>query len=263
MKRYRAIADYYDAEYAHAEMLARDVPFFLQHLPRGRQQVLELAVGTARAAIPIAQAGHRVLGVDAAADMLAIAQRKRDSVGLRPADLTLRRGDVLQLRLSRRFDWVCLFFNTFLNFTTLEAQDRLLGVVRRHLKKNGHFWLDIFQPNLALLAREHSMDLDPKVFYVPHLDRTVFCSTEIRRDPSQQLQRVTFHYRWFDAAGTEHSQKREFDLTFVFPRELQLLLERNGLRLRKLYGDYDGSDLSADSPRMIAWCHRASKPMFR
>ena len=65
MPRYRAIADYYDAEYEGSEMLLQDVPFFLGHLPaRRRLKVLELAVGTARAAIPIAQAGHRVTGVD-------------------------------------------------------------------------------------------------------------------------------------------------------------------------------------------------------
>ena len=82
MKRYRAIAEYYDAENADEPMLQQDVPFFLGQLPRRRQQVLELAVGTGRAAVPIAQAGHRVVGVDYADDMLAIARRKRDAGGL-------------------------------------------------------------------------------------------------------------------------------------------------------------------------------------
>ena len=74
---------------------------------------------------------------------------------------------------------------------------------------------------------------------------------DIRRDPSKQLQRIVFNYRWFDADGDEHHEKSEFDLTFMFPRELQMLLERNGFRLERIYGDYDGSTLNADSPRMI------------
>ena len=61
-------------------------------LPARRQTVLELAVGTGRAAIPIAQAGHRVVGVDYAADMLAIARRKRDAVGLTERRTVARRG---------------------------------------------------------------------------------------------------------------------------------------------------------------------------
>ena len=74
---------------------------------------MELAVGTGRAAIPIAQAGHRVVGVDYAADMLAIASRKRDAVGLGEKELTLIEADMLKLDLGERFDRVCVFFNTF------------------------------------------------------------------------------------------------------------------------------------------------------
>src|SRR5436305_9119553 len=98
-KRYRHIAHYYDAEYAGRRMLEQDVPFFLGQLPKRRQEVLELAVGTGRAAIPIAQAGHRVVGVDYAPDMLAIAWRKRDAVGLGEGQLSLVERDVLKLDL--------------------------------------------------------------------------------------------------------------------------------------------------------------------
>src|SRR5437763_13959317 len=119
MKRYRAIADYYDAEHEHMQMLRRDVPFFLSQLPMRRQTVLELATGTARAAIPIAQAGHRVVGVDYARDLLAIAKRKRAAAGLSDRQLTLRYGDVRKLDLARKFDWIIILFNTFLAFPTL------------------------------------------------------------------------------------------------------------------------------------------------
>src|SRR5438309_453972 len=98
MKRYRAIAEYYDFENERLAWLGRDVPFFLRQLPRRRRlDVLELAAGTGRAAIPIAQAGHRVVGVDYAKDMLDIAKRKRDAVGLRDRELTLVHADILKL----------------------------------------------------------------------------------------------------------------------------------------------------------------------
>jgi ubiquinone/menaquinone biosynthesis C-methylase UbiE len=252
---YRAIADYYDAEYEQNDMLQRDVPFFLGHLPKKRQHVLELACGTGRAAIPIAQAGHRVVGIDYAADVIEIAQQKRVSVAVGERDLELIRQDVLRLDLGgRKFDWIAIFFNTLLNFTTLEQLDALLTGVRNHLKPRGRFWLDIFQPNLELIAQEHSEHLEPSTFYVPHLNRTVSRETEIRRDPSEQVQHITYHYRWFDEGGIEQRETVSFDLTFLFPRELRLLLERNGLQIDTLYGDHDGSVLMADSPRIIACC---------
>src|SRR5690349_2073854 len=118
-------------------MLRHDVPFFLGQLPKRRQDVLELAVGTGRAAIPIAQAGHRVVGVDYVQDMLDIARRKRDSVGLGDRQLKLVRQDALRLKLNEKFDWILILFNTLLAFTTLEELDQLLQNVRRHLKPRG------------------------------------------------------------------------------------------------------------------------------
>jgi SAM-dependent methyltransferase len=254
LKRYKAIATYYDSDNAHLKMLQHDVPFFLGQLPRKRQEILELAVGTARAAIPMAQAGHRVVGVDYVQDMLDIARRKRDAVGLKDQQLKLVRQDVLKLDLHRKFDWIAIFFNTLLAFTTLKELDRMLQNVRRHLRANGRFWLDIFNPDHSMLSRERETDLDRYVFFVPELGRTVFRKTEIRRDNARQLMRIMTHYSWFDEMGTIHREKFEFDMTCIFPRELRILLERNGLRIEKLWGNYDGSALGKSSPRMIARC---------
>ena len=257
MKRYRAIAEYYDPESERLKMLKQDVPFFLRQLPRRPRRVLELAVGTARAAIPIAQAGHRVVGVDYAPDMLAIARRKRDAVGLSEKELTLLNADVLKLDLSREFDRVLIVFNTFLGFTTLEQQDRVLQVVRRHLRPSGRFWIDVFNPDHSLLAHDRSHDLDAGAFYVPRFDRTVFRSVDVRRDMSRQWMEVTFHYRWFDPSGRERREKTVFEMTAIFPRELRLLMERNGFVIENLWGDHDGSPLTSSSPRMIASCRLA------
>jgi SAM-dependent methyltransferase len=252
MKRYRAFAEYYDAEYDQQEMLQQDVPFFLAHLTRRRQKVLELAVGTARAAIPIAQAGHRVVGIDYAKEMLERGREKRDVVGLDERDLKLIHQDALKLDLGESFDWICIFFNTLLNFTTVDELDALLSGVKKHLAPRGRFWIDIFNPDMHRLAQERSEHIEPGVFYVPALDRTVQRDTEITRDSVQQVQHVTYHYRWFDHEGTEHHEKLSFDLTYIFPRELQLILERNGLAIERIYGNYDGSGLHVDSPRIIA-----------
>ncbi|HEX8523991.1 MAG TPA: class I SAM-dependent methyltransferase [Tepidisphaeraceae bacterium] len=254
MPQYRAHPAYYDAEYASTKMLHQDVPFFLDHLPKKPQRILEIATGTARAAIPLAQAGHRVTGIDIDARMLKLARHKRDAVGLTERQLTLIKADALKFNLNQQFDWICIFFNTFLAFTTLDQQDRFLANVTRHLKPRGQFWLDIFHPDLARLAKRKSRNVEPHLFHVPALDRTVFSWTDIDQNPAQQTQRVTFHYKWFNEQGVEQHEKNTFNLTYLFPRELQLLLDRHNLKLLKLYGNYDGSPLQPDSPRMIAWC---------
>src|SRR5689334_3332426 len=165
LKRYRAIAAYYDADNERLEMLKHDVPFFMGQLPKKRQDILELAVGTGRAAIPLAQAGHRVVGVDYVEDMLAIARSKRDGVGLPEKQLKLVRQDALKLDLRQRFDWVVILFNTLLAFTTLDELDRVLQNVRRHMRPKGRFYLDVFNPDHERLTREREQGLDRDVFH--------------------------------------------------------------------------------------------------
>jgi SAM-dependent methyltransferase len=255
-KPYRAIAEYYDPENAGRLMLEQDVPFFMSQIPRRSQSILEIAVGTGRAAIPLAQAGHRIVGIDYDPKMLAIAKQKRDSLSISEQSLSLICADALMLKLNRSFDWICIFFNTFLGFTTLQRQDELLQRIRAHLKPRGRLWLDIFYPDFHLLAHDRKYGLEPMAFYVPRPDRTVMKTVEIERGPGLQVQRITFHYYWFDSRGHEHRQRTEFDLTYLFPRELQLLLERNGLMIEKMYGNYDGSTVTTGSPRIIARCCR-------
>jgi SAM-dependent methyltransferase len=156
--------------------------------------------------------------------MLAIALRKRDAVGLTDTRLKLVRGDILKLNLDRRFDWVTIFFNTFLGFTTLSEQDRLLRNILRHLKPRGKLWLDLFHPDLSLLAEPRSLAMESRLFHVPEHDRPVMRTVDVRRDPSRQIQEVTYRYKWFDPGGRERRGTTTFEMTYIMPRELTLLL---------------------------------------
>jgi len=254
-KRYRHLAHYYDAEYEHLRMLHEDTPFMLEHMPKRSQRVLELCAGTGRAAIPLAQAGHRVCAVDYAADMLEIARQKRAACGLSDKRLQLVQADVLKLKVREKFDWICVLFNTFLSFTTLDEQDKFFQTVVRHLKPHGKFWIDIFNPDLTLIAESKLTNLEPTSFYVPALGRSVSRLTDIHRT-GPQTEHVIFRYTWFNEMGREKNESVAFDLTFLFSRELQLLLERNGLKIEYLWGNYDGSEPRANSPRIIAQCCR-------
>ncbi len=250
--KYNELAEIYDAENEHHAMLQEDVPFFLGQLQQRKLDILEIACGTGRVAIPLAQAGHRVTAIDFDPRMIEIARRKAQFVGLTEKEISFIKADALSLRLNRRFDWAGIFFNTFLAFATLEQQDKCLRSVARHLKRNGRLFLDILHPNVVLLAQEKSVGLDPHLFFAPSLGTSVLKTIDVVRDPAKQLEKVTFRYRWHDANGRPRQKTMKFDMTFIFPRELQLLLERHGFVLEHLWGNYDGSELQADSPRMIA-----------
>jgi hypothetical protein len=148
-------------------------------------------------------------------------------------------------------------FNTLLAFTTIEQQDRLLSNVGKHLKPNGRFWLDIFNPDIHRLATPRAWGIDATLMFIPGDGRSVLRTVDVQQNLTRQVQRITFQYRWFDANGAEKRRKREFDLTWIFPRELRLLVERNGMSIERMYGNYDGSKLTGESPRIIAICRRS------
>ena len=248
MPDYRAHPEFYDAEYEGTDDLERDVPFLLDQLGAEPLDILELACGTGRATIPLAEAGHRVVGIDVDPAMLQQAEVKRDAVGL---SIELIEADALTLNLARQFDRVVLLFNTLLAFTTIEKQDALLEAIKNHLRPGGRFWVDIFFPNLPLLAEGHADGIEPHVFYAPTLGRSVFRETEVRQDLADQIQHVTYHYLWHDDAGEECRAENAFDLTWMFPRELSLLLARHGLKIARSFGGYDGGPLHDESQRII------------
>jgi SAM-dependent methyltransferase len=194
-----------------------------------------------------------VVGFDIDDALLDIARRKREGAGLTDAQLTLICADALKFDLQEEFDWAFLIFNTLLNFTTADSQDALLANTVRHLKPGGKLWIDIFNPDLSILSIPYAPHFDSASFYVPSLDRCVHRVTSLRQSEKvPQLQHMAFQYTWADAAGELQTKSVQFDMTWMFPRELTRLLERHGLRVDQVYGDYDGSDVTPASPRLIA-----------
>jgi SAM-dependent methyltransferase len=75
--------------------------------PMEGRSILDVGTGTGRAAIALARRGAVVTGVDASAEMLAVARRRADAT---QAVVTLEQGDIHRLRFAdRAFDAVvCL-----------------------------------------------------------------------------------------------------------------------------------------------------------
>ena len=87
MALYDEIASFYDP---WSRSVTEDVAFYVDEALASGGPVVELAVGTGRIAIPIAQAGIDVIGVDSAPGMLAVAQAAADDAGVaRRVDLRL------------------------------------------------------------------------------------------------------------------------------------------------------------------------------
>jgi SAM-dependent methyltransferase len=94
----------YDTVYVEGAPIGGDVAFY-GHLARESSGgVLELACGTGRIALALAEAGLEVTGVDISEGMLSVARRKAAARPLSVQQrLTLIQQDMSQLNLGRRF----------------------------------------------------------------------------------------------------------------------------------------------------------------
>jgi SAM-dependent methyltransferase len=93
-------------------------------IPAGAS-VLELGCGSGRVSTPLAELGHRVLGVDESAEMLALCR-----------NIETVRAEIGQLRLDEQFDAV-LLPSHLINTPDEKQRAGLLDTCRRHVAPDG------------------------------------------------------------------------------------------------------------------------------
>ena len=131
-----------------------DLDLYLALAERADGPILELAVGTGRLAIPLAEAGHLVTGVDIDPAMLERARaRARGTAG--EDRLTLVEGDVVGLGLpdAGHYGLAFIALNSLLVLPTRAAQRAAIRALADHLAPGGLAVVDVWLPDAEDLAR--------------------------------------------------------------------------------------------------------------
>src|SRR5690606_3795631 len=109
----------------------------------GDGRALELGIGTGRIALPLAQRGVPVHGIDLSQAMIA---RLRAKPGGERIGVTV--GDFAAAKVEGAFALAYLVFNTIMNLTTQEAQVACFRNVAEHLQPGGCFVIEVELPDL-------------------------------------------------------------------------------------------------------------------
>jgi SAM-dependent methyltransferase len=200
-------------------------------------RVLELGCGTGRVAIPLAQAGAIVTGLDASPAMLARARAKSSAVTWVEADMTT-------FSLADRYELAILAFNTI---NVLLAPAEMLACVERvrdHLAPGGRLIVDTQVPHPSRLLDSTT---DEPVASYRVAGNEVRITARRTYDPSRQVRRLALAIHASDRAQPAHDV---LETHVTFPCELDWLLERAGYAIDATFGDY-----SRGQPSAIAPCH--------
>jgi SAM-dependent methyltransferase len=208
-------------------------------------RLLDLCCGHGRHAVPLAQLGYRVTGLDLSRPLLERAAALAAAGGER---VGLVRADMRRLPFAdASFDAVLNLFNAF-GYLEDDAQDELaLAEVARVLRRGGRFLQELANRE-ALVRGWHDSDVTRTGDGLVVLQE---------RTLNLRSGRERVRYTLLEPDGrqrtTEHAV-RLYALT-----ELEAMLGRAGLELLAVHGDLDGGPLELDSSFVVTLSGRAGK----
>lgn len=198
-------------------------------------RILELATGTGRIAIPLAQRGHLVEGIEASPEMVEKMRAKEGG-----AEIPVTIGDMADMGREGPFDLIFLIYNTIGNLVTQEAQVRLFENVAARLKPGGRFLVETFVPDLSALTDHQRMRVQAM-----EMDRLQFEAVE--HDPLTQ----TFRFQRV-RIGPEGTTLSPFIIRYNYPAELDLMARLAGLRLTDRWGGFNAEPFTPDSTMQVS-----------
>lgn len=256
-----ALARLYDLDLAEDP---GDLELYLALAARTGGPIVELAAGSGRVAVPLAAAGHHVVGIDIDPAMLDRAHRRADVANASHPGTTKRlewlQGDALapRARLEGRHRLAILALNSLLLFAERALQAAVIRTMAGLVGEGGLVVVDAWQPQPIDLVR-----MDGRV------------SLEWLRDDSESGRQVTKHASaWYDpstrivslttifAEGGQGEAPLRWTrgdrLRLVGPDELVEWAEAAGLEVERLAGDYDLAPFGAASERAILIARRGA-----
>jgi SAM-dependent methyltransferase len=207
--------------------------------------VLDLGCGTGRHAVPLAQRGYAVLGVDRSAEMLRRAAARES-----PARFKV--GDLRNLALRETFDAALMMF-AVLGYQVTNADARsALETARRHLRPEGLLFCDLWY-GPAVLAQRPSERVKVIDTGRGQVIRVAGGGLDTRANACTVSYRV-----WRIEGGRLESEVREeHRVRYFFAPELELLLSCAGLELLRLGAFPNFDEAPSESTWNVAFVARA------
>lgn len=203
----------------------------------GSGPVLELAIGTGRIALPLAQRGIRVDGIDFSEPMVA---RLRQKPGGAHLDVTI--GDFCDVSLDRTYPLIFIVFNSLFNVLTQEDQVRCFENVAAHLEPGGAFvveggctlgWLDHLRNGQYVEAER--IEVEAVRFDL------------LKLDPASQM--LYENHVQLDRDGARFTPVVQ---RYAWPSELDLMARIAGLRLEERWSGWNRQPFTAQSENVIS-----------
>ena len=199
----------------------------------GSGRALELGIGTGRIALPLAQRGVPVHGIELSKAMVATLRAKPGG-----EDIGVTIGDFATAAVDGTFSVAYLVFNTILNLTTQAAQVACFRNVAAHLEPGGCFVIEVGVPGLQLLPPGETI----RAFHVSET-RWGFDEYDVA------IQGLTSHHFEIVEGRVE---RLSVPFRYAWPSELDLMAQLAGMRLRERWSGWKREPYTSDSRKHVS-----------
>ena len=246
---YVAWAEWYDIFYAAAD--PGDIDFYHGLSKASGGPILEIGVGTGRIALPLAQQGMEIVGIDLFEPMLKVAQQNALDVAPLDGSLRLIQDDMRDFDLKRQFSVVTIPARTLLLATTEAEQTDTLCCAAKHLAPDGTMAFNLFYPDPEMLADDPDEEFLLEVVDKPDGGRYVLTARN-RFDMESQLNHGVQIAEELDPKG-EILRRQELKVVvrYLYPEQIIALCDRVGLEVIEMWGNFEGGELDEESDEIV------------
>ncbi len=243
-----------------------DLDLYLALAARTGGPVLEIAAGSGRVAVPLAEAGYEVTAVDIDAAMLARAQKAAAGAGRAVEKrVELIQADLIGLALpgGARYRLAILALNSILLLDTRDMQVAALEAMARHLLPGGIAVVDAWLPGADELARYDGRLGLEYVRYEPETGLLVTKTAAAQHEPATGRVVLTSFYEEGEQGGPVSRWVREDRLRLLNADDLSVMAQSAGLDPEVVAGGYDLDPIGPQDDRAVLVARRRGEPAPR
>jgi len=222
------------------------------------EALLEIACGTGRVAIRLAQDGVNTVGLDLSSNMLEVAREKSKGV----SNIRWVQADMCAFDLGETFGLVVIPGHAFQNLNTAQEQVACLQCIYGHLLPGRRLVVHLNPPDVSWLAdlvREKGGVFEAaEQFHHARTGREIRAFRAWTYEPATQTALCTTAWEAVapDGQVVDRWQTEPIRLHCVFRFEIEHLLGRVGFSVEAVYGDFFRQPLDDKSINMIWVAYR-------
>jgi len=244
-------AEFYDWEFdLFCSEQQKDVKMWLELAKEIGGPILELACGSGRITIPLAESGFNVTALDNSEKMLNLLRERSKHLD----NISTINSDMVKFNFEKQFKFVFVSYSSFQQILDQDNQIKCLRNIFNHLESNGILALDIGThicsgvPEMEL-AHQYTAEF-------PKDDSTVSMFTSYKTDTAKLIRHWEDTYVRIKKNGERDQYINKISLKECDFSYMNSLLEETGFKLLNTFGSFEKQKLTSNSDNAIYICRK-------